>query len=445
MAIPYTQPSMALVRAVDGTFISYPFIEDGDTTTKVYNLVCTQRASDYDAAQIELDDTMGSANNAGVIDLPSGWADSSAYFVGDTGHTPVGGGMISFTRTFCNLPKTVVTPSGTESFSFPGILNGNNTVVGMESISLTLPETYDTVVITTAAPHGLQAGGVVQLRDIVYEDTNGDAGTVANRAYTSDGESNNVGDGWFQYVVDEIISATEFKIVNFLLFDNNGSVGDYTVFGGEARNPAEGEFTITGAAISSPGIKFTTQGTHTIGVGQQVNIDANFSVGTDTFYHSVSGRYTVISTPSSSTFVVDIGLTLDGGGSLNLTPNAQVIIVGYEREPVSLSTPTMTRYDYYLPGVSPGISSIGDITIQNQFAVVDRGTGKNTNTTKNRFAEITFPGVGFGVLDVIWGTNPNCTSYISMVGTGANLVISSSLSKWAGNIYVKKTKTCQAQ
>jgi len=353
--------------------------------------------------------------------------------------------MISFNRTFSNLPKTVVIPSGTENFQFPGILNGNNTVVGMEAITRTPPATYDTAIITTAAPHGLQAGGVVQLRNIVYEDTNGDTGTVANRSYSAEGESNNVGNGWLQYGVDEIISATEFKLVDFILFDANGAVGDYTVFSGEARNPAEGEFSIIGAAISSPGIKFTTQRPHTIGVGQQVNIDANFSVGTDTFYHAASGRYTVLSVPSSSTFVVDIGLTLDGGGALNLTSNAQVLIVGYEREQVSLNTPTTTRYDYYLPGVSPGVSSIGDITIQNQFTVVDRGTGKNTDTTTNRFAEITYPGIGSAVVEVIWGTNPNCTNYISMIGTGANLVMSSSLSKWAGNIYVKKTKTCKAQ
>ena len=121
MAIPYTQSSMALVRAVDGTYISYPFIESGDTTTKVYNLVCTQRASDYNAAQIALDDNMSSAANAGVIDLPSGWADSNAYFVGDTGHAPIGGGMISFTRTFANIPQSTTIASGSEFVTFPGI------------------------------------------------------------------------------------------------------------------------------------------------------------------------------------------------------------------------------------------------------------------------------------------------------------------------------------
>lgn len=444
MAIPYIQPTMAFVRAVDGTYISYPFIEDGDSTSKVYNMVCTQQATDYNASQVALDTTMSSAAAAGVLVLPFP-ADSAAYFVGDTGHTPIGGGMISFTRTFANIPETVIIPSGTENFQFPGILNGNNTVVGMEAIALTAPETYDTAILTTAAPHGLQVGGTVQLKDIVYEDTNGDIGTIANREFIDSGQSNSAGDGWIQYTVDEVISSTEFKIINLTLFDAGGSVGEYTVLSGESRNPEEGEFSLTGAAISSPGIKFTTSSVHNIGIGQQVNIDANFSAGGDDFYHSASGRYEVLSVPSDNTFVVDIGLTLSAGGSLNLTTNGQVKIVGYEREAISLNAPTTTRYDYYLPGVSTGISSVDDIKTQNQFTVVDSNTGKNVDTTRNSFSQITYPAPGIAIGERIYATNPNCTNYISMIGTGANLVMSSSLSKWAGNIYVKKTKTCKAR
>ena len=70
MSIPYTQPTIANVRVGSGTFISYPFLTDGDTTTKVYNMACSQRASDYAANQVALDDTMSSASAAGVIALP---------------------------------------------------------------------------------------------------------------------------------------------------------------------------------------------------------------------------------------------------------------------------------------------------------------------------------------------------------------------------------------
>ena len=123
MSIPYTQATMAQVRAVDGTFISHPFLEIGDTATKVYNLLCTQRASDYDSAQIALDAPMTNATTAGVISLPSGWADSTAYFVGDTGHSAIDGGMIQFNRTFANIPAYSRITRGSYGYTFPGLNN----------------------------------------------------------------------------------------------------------------------------------------------------------------------------------------------------------------------------------------------------------------------------------------------------------------------------------
>ena len=153
MPIPYTQTSMALVRAVDGTYISYPFVDRGDTNTKVYNLVCTQRASDYNAAQIDLDDNMSSAANAGVIDLPSGWADSNAYFVGDADHSPLPGGMLQFTRTFANIPAYSQTSTGSYGYTFPGLRGFAVTTMeesDVSSVSMTLGTLGVTVVTSDA-------------------------------------------------------------------------------------------------------------------------------------------------------------------------------------------------------------------------------------------------------------------------------------------------------
>lgn len=124
MSIPYTQPTIANVNVGSGTFISYPFLTDGDTTTKIYNMACSQRASDYAANQVALDDAMSSASAAGVIALPFA-ADSSAYFVGDTGHSPSDGGMIKFTRRFANIPEATTKFTGTQNHTFPGWQNRN--------------------------------------------------------------------------------------------------------------------------------------------------------------------------------------------------------------------------------------------------------------------------------------------------------------------------------
>ena len=144
---------MANVRAVDGTYISYPFLEDGDTSTKVYNMICTQRESDYSASQIDLDDPMTNATTAGVIELPF-TGDSSAYFVGDTAHSSIGGGMLQFTRTFANIPQTITTASGSAFVTFPGILADRTVGSSLDITAVSMTSGTKGITITTAT-HGL--------------------------------------------------------------------------------------------------------------------------------------------------------------------------------------------------------------------------------------------------------------------------------------------------
>ena len=318
MAIPYTQPSMALVRAVDGTFISYPFIEDGDATTKVYNLVCTQRASDYDAAQIDLDDNMSSAANAGVIALPSGWADSNAYFVGDTGHAPIGGGMISFLRTFANIPKSSTVASGSAFVTFPGI-------VGYGSIGLPLN-------VSTA---GMTAG--------------------------------------------------------------------------------------------TRGLLLTTTSAHGLAVNDTVYLSMDYTVGSDPFIHQVMGQFLAYSVPSTTSLIVDIGQNWNDTVSIDAS-NIKLRKNDLVRDPISYNVSTQTRYDYILPGVTSWANDILDIQVAPPFYAVDY-LGEPADS----------------VTDTGFTTTPNATTYVNMVKNGHHLVIESSLSEWAGNILVQKTKTCKAR
>ena len=341
MAIPYTQPSMALVRAVDGTFISYPFIESGDTTTKVYNLVCTQRASDYNAAQIALDDNMSSAVNAGVIDLPSGWADSNAYFVGDTGHAPIAGGMISFTRTFANIPQSTNIASGSEFVTFPGI-SGTYT-------------SYTKRVITSLS----MTAGV-------------------------------------------------------------------------------------------PGITFTTGTNHNFSSLENVVVNASYVVANDPFIHHVNGNFSVIEN-TLTTFRIDPGhywqeqvslLPITRGlASPNTCYRSPLI-----RQPLSRNIATQTRYDYILPGVTSGISDVTDINVPQAFSVTDVLTGYQTDTAKPTFAGTAYDEGPPEVLAVpATETIPTAEEYANIIEQQYNIVVESSLSEWAGNILVMKTKTCKAQ
>ena len=316
MAIPYIQPTMAFVRAVDGTFISYPFVEDGDTTTKVYNMVCTQQATDYSASQVALDATMSSAAAAGVLVLPF-TADSDAYFVGDTGHAPIGGGMISFTRTFANIPQSTTVSSGSAFVTFPGI---------------------DATVVPAAAI------------------------AVNSVAMTS----------------------------------------------------------------GTRGVTLTTGTAHGLSAGSRIYLSMDYTVDSDAFIHHIAGQFFVIDAPTTTTFRVDIGHYWSSQVTLSLN-DALLRQVNVTRPPTSRNVSTETRYDYMLPGVTPGISSTLDIEVPPSFYAISSTSGEPVDTLTQTT------------------TVPTYLAYNDMVEDGNNIVIESSLAEWAGNILVMKTKTCKAR
>ena len=163
MGIPYIQSTMQEVRVVDGSFISYPFIDSGDTSTKVYSLICSQLASYYNTSQIDLDTPLSDAASAGVIDLPTGWADNKAYFVGDTNHQSNVGGMLSFTRTFANIPKTTLLASGSQSYTFPGIVGSRGELSPRNIASLSMTVGTIGVTLTTSGFHDLDEGDNVNI------------------------------------------------------------------------------------------------------------------------------------------------------------------------------------------------------------------------------------------------------------------------------------------
>jgi len=119
MSLPYTSGDFTKPRAGTESWVEYPFIEEGDNTTKVYHLVCAVNEANY--TPIALDTTMASATNADVIDLPFA-ADATAYFVGDYNKTKIEGGLVRFDRQFADIPasrSSILT--GTSAYTFPGV------------------------------------------------------------------------------------------------------------------------------------------------------------------------------------------------------------------------------------------------------------------------------------------------------------------------------------
>jgi len=156
MSIPYLSTNeFNTARPNQDSWVEFPFIDKGDSTTKVYHLRCTMLRSEYDPSDVSLDATMASAANAAVTSLPF-TADANAYFVGDFEHSISDGVLITFDRQFANIPQSTVDPAGSEIFTFPGLPStaGTGTVINMNSASVS----SGVVTLSLASAHGMTSG-----------------------------------------------------------------------------------------------------------------------------------------------------------------------------------------------------------------------------------------------------------------------------------------------
>ena len=438
MSIPYTQASMANVRAVDGTYISYPFLEDGDTSTKVYNMVCTQRASDYDAAQLALDDPMTNATTAGVINLPFD-SDSSAYFVGDTGHTPIGGGMLQFTRTFANIPQSITTPSGSAFVTFPGFTASD---ISVDAVYTEVG--VDGIFITTSSSHGLSVEEVAYLKAVeFYEGATPPVSRFDYGRFAFPPISEPDNDDFFEYAVLEVVNSVTFRI-------DPQDEGYTEPTAGESLTVNSGQFkksSINGAItgiIANPtgtGVLLTTDIPHLAGQDDELAINLQYKIGSGNDVYSVNGFYRLTSVPSSTTFTIDIGRVFTTGQSISLQTGATFDFVGKSRSSVSFNVNTETSYTYILPGVTQGYTTASDVKAPQSFSVYENAGGDVVDTCRDFIVN----GDTTNGYFIQSKTIPTATQYNRMISTGASIVIESSLSEWAGNILVLKTKTCKAR
>ncbi len=157
MSIPYLSTNeFNKARPNQDSWVEFPFIDRGDSTTKVYHLRCTMLRSEYDPSDVSLDATMASAANAAVTSLPF-TADPNAYFVGDFEHSISDGVLITFDRQFANIPLSTIDPAGSEIFTFPGLPNAASTasaiIINSASVS------SGVVTLSLASTHGMPVGG----------------------------------------------------------------------------------------------------------------------------------------------------------------------------------------------------------------------------------------------------------------------------------------------
>ena len=305
MSLPTTDTIFAQVRAVAQTYIEYPFIERGDSATKIYHMICSVNRADYDATQVSLDTTMSNAANAGVISLPFA-ADANAYFVGDFGHTPLDGGLIEFERVFSNIPaERAAEFTGSQAFTYPGFDTGGNT----DGTDRAIVSASHSGQITT-----IVAGNTVEVGDIIY----------VSLVWTG----------------DVTVSFNGFRVA------------------------------LSGTTSSAVKVALVGGGT-------------TFDSGTLT--------------------------------ELDVQPRPQD----------AKTTGSITDFTYYLPGVTPGITTPADVTEDDTFSILNTITMSATNI----MTEITIP---------------SYPKYQAEITAGNYITISSEVTRWRGNIIQKANRKIRA-
>ncbi|MGB1179356.1 MAG: hypothetical protein ACPG4J_08850, partial [Lentibacter algarum] len=156
--------------------------------------------------------------------------------------------------------------------------------------------------------------------------------------------------------------------------------------------------------------------------------------GSDPFINSVNGTFRVLAVPSTTEIRIDVGHYWPAQVTLTLGSGRVYRDSLSQRKPISKNVSTLTRYDYILPSVTPGISDVLDIIVPPAFVATNQFTGEITDTVGGGAVAATFP-----------RTLPSEDEYIDMIKEGQNIIVESSLAEWAGNILVMTTKTCKAQ
>jgi hypothetical protein len=103
----------------------------------------------------------------------------------------------------------------------------------------------------------------------------------------------------------------------------------------------------------------------------------------------------------------------------------------FARPALTLQAPITSKHEYFLPGITAGISSLDDVIVPQKFSAVYAAKDGIPQLLGNAFTEnITYP---------------SSDEYRQMVEDNTIITIESGLQKWKGNIYVLKTKTTKAQ
>lgn len=177
---------------------------------------------------------------------------------------------------------------------------------------------------------------------------------------------------------------------------------------------------ITAATFTSTATTFTSTA-HGFDVGDLVLVKFDVTIAT-VFRQFFQLFQRVVSVPTANSF--SIGFSPSAAAVFN-SGDAQDFVPG--RNPRTVPASTIVQYDYALPGVTSGVSTVFDFNAFPEFRVV----GASGETSVENVLGAT--------------TSPTLSAYLTSMSNGDLLVVESGVRVWRGAILERKTIFVRAQ
>lgn len=165
----------------------------------------------------------------------------------------------------------------------------------------------------------------------------------------------------------------------------------------------------------------TTSGSPGVSVGDQVSVAYTFTDSTTGTQYGRTVLRTALSGTSGTT--INVALIAEPGGTISYQ-TLKKVEPGRPAEAVEVAS--SLQLDYFLPGVSPGVSTPFDIPRIAALEIYD-GDGVKVNSFTS-------------------STSPTLSAWRALVAARSQVcVVSSVIRRWQGNIYERSTRYCIAQ
>lgn len=408
MSIPYYstgQPVFNTPRVNQDSYIEFPFQDLGDTDTKIYHLTCTMRKDAYHKINTYSIVLSGLSDGNGTYVLsPDNTVDSRPFWdatIGSNLHRIYHSSGLWQIADMVDFTPYAYQTDTTTTYQFPWDVPSWTVVLGTGTPVLTTSKMIPDLDATLTINNALVQGFPTNFHD--------------STAYFI-GDYNHSVDG------DMITFDRQFANIPSSSTINSGTE-IYSFPGLPSVAGSASNININSISVSNNQTTFTLASAHGMSVGDYafLNYKVTRTIGTTTYTSYYYSFAQAITGTTGSTFVAKGGIegqVLVGTGTFK--PNATK-----GRKQVSRTSPTEIVRDYFLPGVSAGITEPQDITLDDPFVAYRYSEGNEVKTLSST-------------------TTPTADEYRDIVATDGYLTRSVDVKKWKGNILVRETKQIRA-